>query len=69
MPNLIDSAARLYHQREREQVDRFFNAFEVLQKTGKYQEFENTNADKIWSWACKRWKNFPHREYELRIDV
>ena len=69
MTNLIDSAVRLYHKREREQIDRFFNAFEILQKSGKYQEFENTNADKIWSWACKRWKNFPSREYDLRIDV
>ena len=67
MTSLIDAAVRLYHKREREQIDRFFNAFDSLQKTGKYQDFENTNCDKIWSWSCKRWKNFPNREYELRI--
>jgi hypothetical protein len=68
MVNLMDAAVRLYHKREREQVDRFFNAFEILQKTGKVVDFENTNADKVWTWACKRWRNFPKREYDLRVN-
>jgi hypothetical protein len=63
---LLDSAVRLYHKREREQIDRFFDSFDSFRKTGKHKPFENTNVDKIWTWAYKRWKNFPYREYELR---
>ena len=64
----MDAAVRLYHKREREQIDRFFNALERYNKTGKYEHFENTNAEKIWFWAIKRWRYFPHREYEIRTE-
>ena len=64
--SFIDSAVKLYHKREREQIDRFFTAFKELKENGTYQSFENTNADKIWTWACHRWKEFPKREYDLR---
>ena len=62
MSRLMDAAVRLYHQRERLQVERFLNAW------GTGESFENTNSTKIWFWACKRWKDFPYREYELRED-
>ena len=61
MSKLMEAAIRLYHKREKEQVDRFFDAF----ATGL--SFENTNADKIWTFGCKRWKRkFSDREFEIR---
>lgn len=64
--NLKDSAVRLYHKKERDQIDKFFNAVQQLNNTGSFDNFENTNADKVWTWGCKRWKDFPYREFELR---
>jgi len=71
MTKLMDAAVRLYHKREKEQIDRFFNAFgayTVEQRWLDIMEFENTHCDKIWSWAIKRWRGFPNREYEIRTE-
>ena len=68
MTKLMDAAVRLYHKREKEQNDRFFIAFGQIKLTGSFTDFENTNSDKIWSWAIKRWRGFPNREYEIRTE-
>jgi len=64
MSKLQDAAVRLHHKREREQINRFFNALD------SGESFENTNHGEIWVWACKRWpKTFPFRDCEIRDQL
>jgi hypothetical protein len=66
MTPLIDRAVYLLHKKERLQIDRFYIAWISLRENGEFEDFENTNFDKLWTWACKRWKHFPTRECEIR---
>lgn len=57
----MEAAVRLFHIREKEQLERLVKA------VNSGEDFENTNADKIWHWGYKRWKKaFADKEFELR---
>lgn len=69
--NFCILTACAYVRSEKESWEMFFEYKDSNIKITKKQRarFKRNTCNKLWFWACKRWKDFPDIEYKIRNEI